>query len=152
MIDALPVIGQSRGFVMHDTPMPDRQIEWFCSSESQQWEIDCNGVDLLIVQSTSYMPLPSDVDMLSGQVENTHTILVLHGPKDVVDAYGAELADMVRLAEIAHVLSTFRSLMYDLLVLRFDIATAMGVFTVEVVSHAMTNIGIEHMGALQVIT
>ena len=39
VIDALPVIGQNGGFVMHDTPMPDRQVDWFFSSESHQEEV-----------------------------------------------------------------------------------------------------------------
>ena len=59
---------------------------------------------------------------------------------------------MVRLAEIAHVSSAFESLMYDLLVSRPDIAATVGAFAVGVVSRTMTDIGIEHMGALQVVT
>ena len=39
MTDALLVIGQSGGFVMHDTLMLDRQVKWFCSSESHQEEV-----------------------------------------------------------------------------------------------------------------
>ena len=93
-----------------------------------------------------------EVDRLPGRTEDTQAIPVWTGSDDAVDAYCAELADMVRLAEIAHVSSAFGSLMYDLLVSRPDIAAAVGSFAVGVVSRLMTNIGIEHMGALQVVT
>ena len=59
---------------------------------------------------------------------------------------------MVRLAKIAHVLLAFGSLMYDLLVLSPNIATVVGAFAVGVINRAMTDIGIEHMGALQVVS
>ena len=62
------------------------------------------------------MPLPSDVDILPGHSEDMQAIPVLSGPEDAEYAYGAELADRVRLPEIAHVLLAFGSLMYDLLI------------------------------------
>ncbi|MCO5548306.1 hypothetical protein L7F22_001763 [Adiantum nelumboides] len=65
------------------------------------------------------------------------------------DAFGTEVADRDRLAHIVHVLSAFTSLMSDLLVSRRDLAYAVGAFAVGVVSHAMTDIGIVHSGALQ---
>ena len=132
------------------------EVERHCSSESQQWESDCSGAALSILQSFSEMPLPDamrEADRLPGRTEDTQDIPVWTGSDDAVDAYGAELADMVTLAEIAHVSSAFGSLMYDLLVSRPDIAAAaVGAFAVGVVSRAITDTGIEHMGALQVVT
>ena len=93
-----------------------------------------------------------EANRLPGRTEDTQAIPVWIGSDDAVDAYYAELADMVRLAEIAHVSSAFGSLMYDLLVSRPDIAAAVGAFAVGVVSRTMIDIGIEHMGALQVVT
>ncbi|MCO5591111.1 hypothetical protein L7F22_045088 [Adiantum nelumboides] len=68
------------------------------------------------------------------------------------DAYGTEVADRDRLAHIVHVSSAFGSLMSDLLVSRPDLAYAIGAFAVGVVSRAMTDTGIVHSGAMQVIT
>ncbi|MCO5564550.1 hypothetical protein L7F22_018214 [Adiantum nelumboides] len=65
------------------------------------------------------------------------------------DAYGTDVADRDRLAHIVHVSSAFGSLMSDLLVLRPALAYAVGAFAVGVVSHAMTDTGIVHSGALQ---
>ena len=98
-----------------------RQVERECSSESQQWESDCSGAESLVLQSFSDMPLP-DADM------------VMHGQVVPEDAFGAELADRDRLAQIAHVLSAFGSLMYDILLSRPDLAYAVGAFAVGVVS------------------
>ncbi|MCO5612539.1 hypothetical protein L7F22_066807 [Adiantum nelumboides] len=68
------------------------------------------------------------------------------------DAFGTEVADRDRLAHIVHVSSAFGSLMCDLLVSRPDLAYAVDAFAVGVVSHAMTDTGIVHSGALQVVT
>ena len=115
---------------------------------------DCSGADSLVLQSfSSYMPLPSDVDILPRHLEDTQAIPVLSGPEDAKYAYGAELANRVRLAEIAHVLSAFESLLSDLLVSRPDLAYAVGAFAVGVVSRSVVDIGIvQHCGALQVLT
>ena len=92
-----------------------------------QWPSDCSGADSLVLQSfSSYMPLPSDADILPGHSEDTQAISVLSGLEDAEYAYGAELANRVRLAHITHVLSAFGSLMYDLLVPRPEL-TATGV-------------------------
>ena len=32
------------------------EIEWLCSLETQQWEIDCSGAALSVLQSVSDMP------------------------------------------------------------------------------------------------
>ena len=64
----------------------------------------------------------------------------------------SQLSEIVRLAEIARVASAFESLMYDLLVSRPDIAAAVGAFAVGVVSRMVIDTGIEHGGAVQVIT
>ena len=56
------------------------------------------------------------------------------------------------MAEVAHVLSAFGSLMSDLLVSRPDLAYAVGAFAVGVVSRSMADTGIVHCGALQVLT
>ena len=98
------------------------------------------------------MPLPSDADILPGHSEDTQAILVLSGPEDAEFAYGAELDGRVRLAEIAHVLSAFVSLMYDLLVSRPELAATVVSFAVGVVSRSVVDIGIVHCGALQVLT
>lgn len=87
-----------------------------------------------------------------GEVLSTPQSIDLMGRDDAGYAYGAELADMVRLAEIAHVSSAFGSLIYDLLVLRPELAAAVGAFAVGVVSCLVTDSGIGHPGALQVIT
>ena len=92
------------------------------------------------------MPLPDDADRMLGHMQ------VIPMSSSLDDAYGAELADMVRLAEIAHVSSAFGSLMYDLLVSRPELAAAVGAFAVGVVSRSMADVGIGHPGALQVIT
>ena len=37
--------------------------------DSMQWQSDCSGADSLVLQSfSSYMPLPSDVDILPGHL------------------------------------------------------------------------------------
>ena len=78
---------------------------------------------------------------------------MLSGLEDVEYAYGAELADRVRLAEITHVSSTFGSLMYDLLVSRPELAAIVVSFAVGVVSRSVVaDTGIVHCGALQVLT
>ena len=45
-----------------DTAMQDKsvvaKVEQLCSSESQQWESDCSGAALSVLQSFSDMPLP----------------------------------------------------------------------------------------------
>ena len=64
----------------------------------------------------------------------------------------SQLSEIVRLVELAKVSSAFGSLMYDLLVSRPDIAAAVGAFAVGVVSRMVTDTGIEHGGAVQVIT
>ncbi|MCO5558801.1 hypothetical protein L7F22_012388 [Adiantum nelumboides] len=84
------------------------------------------------------MPLPISADTLM------HSQVVLDE-----DTYGTEVADRDRLAHIVHVLSAFGSLMSDLLVLRPDLAYAVGAFAVEVVIRAMTDTGIVHSGILQ---
>ncbi|MCO5603658.1 hypothetical protein L7F22_057809 [Adiantum nelumboides] len=58
---------------------------------------------------------------------------------------------MVRLAKIAHVSSAFGFLMYDLLVLRPDLAVAVGAFEVGVISRSVTNTSIGQR-ALQVVS
>ena len=98
------------------------------------------------------MPLPSDADILPGHSEDTQAILVLSGPEDAEYAYGAELADRVRLAEIAHVSSAFGSLVYDLLVSRPEVVAAVVAFAVGVVSRSVADTGIVHCGALQVLS
>ena len=45
------------------------EVERHCSSESQQWESDCSGAALLVLQSFSEMPLPNamrEADRLPG--------------------------------------------------------------------------------------
>ena len=131
------VVNEDIDTIVHDMSAVEfaiAEVERLCSSESQQWEIDCSGADSLVLQSFSDIPLP-DADM------------VMHD-----SACGSELADMVRLSKIAHVSSAFGSLMYDLLVSRPELVIAVGAFAVGVVSHAVTDTGIDHLGALQVIT
>ena len=62
------------------------------------------------------------------------------------------MTEVVSLAKISTVASAFGILMCDLLVSRPDLAAAVGAFAVEIVSRLVTNIGIEHGGAMQVIT
>ncbi|MCO5559076.1 hypothetical protein L7F22_012668 [Adiantum nelumboides] len=66
------------------------------------------------------------------------------------DAFGTEVVNSDRLARIVHVWSAFGSLMFDLLVLRPNLAYAIGAFAVGVVSRAMTDTSIVHSGALQI--
>lgn len=49
------------------------------------------------------------------------------------------MVDMFWLAEIAHILSAFKTLMYDLLVSRPKIAATVGAFVVGMVSCAKTD-------------
>ncbi|MCO5580600.1 hypothetical protein L7F22_034470 [Adiantum nelumboides] len=95
----------------------------------------------IINSFSAEMPLPVGADMVM------HSQVV---PDE--DAFGTEVADSDKLAHIVHVLSAFGSLMSDLLVSRPDLAYAIGAFAVGVVSRAMTDTGIMHSGALQVIT
>jgi len=44
------------------------EVERLCSSESQQWESDCSGADLLVLQSFSEMLMP-ELDAHPGQVD-----------------------------------------------------------------------------------
>ena len=129
---------------MYDMPAVElaiAEIERLCLIETQQWESDCSGADLSVLHSFSAdMPLPDDADM------------VMHGQVVPEDAYGTEVADRDRLAHIVHVSSAFGSLMSDLLVSRPDLAYAVGAFAVGVVSRAMTDTGIVHCGAMQVVT
>lgn len=90
-------------------------IERLCSSESQQWESDCSGVDSSALQSFSDMPLP-DADM------------VMHGQVVLEDAYSIEVAESDRLAEIIQVSLAFGSLMSNLLVSKPDLAYVIGAF------------------------
>ncbi|MCO5604643.1 hypothetical protein L7F22_058813 [Adiantum nelumboides] len=87
------------------------------------------------------MPLPDEADMVM------HNQVILDE-----DACGTEVADKDRLAPIVHVSSALGSLMSDLLVSRPDLAYSVGAFAVGVVSRAMTDTGIVHSGALQVVT
>ncbi|MCO5562310.1 hypothetical protein L7F22_015936 [Adiantum nelumboides] len=100
------------------------------------WLDETSGNDARTVLAD--MPLPNDDDMVM------HSQVV---PDE--DAYGTEVADKDRLAHIVHVLSTFRSLMSDLLVSRPDLAYAIGAFAVGVVSRTMIDTGIVYSGALQ---
>lgn len=98
------------------------------------------------------MPLSGDANILPGHSEDTQAIPVLSGPEDAGDAYGVGFTDMVRLAEIAHVLSAFGSLVYDLLVSRPELAAAVVAFAVGVVSRSVADSGIVHGGVLQILT
>ncbi|KAH7443087.1 hypothetical protein KP509_02G018600 [Ceratopteris richardii] len=66
-----------------------------------------------------------------------------------LDALDTGMADIVRLAMIAHVSSAFGSLIYELLCSRPDIAVVIGAFALGVVSRSMIDIGMERVGALQ---
>ncbi|MCO5578622.1 hypothetical protein L7F22_032466 [Adiantum nelumboides] len=93
------------------------------------------------VSFSTDMPFPNDANMVM------HSQVVSDE-----DAYGTEVVDKDRLAHIVHVSSAFGSLMSDLLVSRSDLAYGVGAFAVGVVSHAMTDTGIVHSGALQVVS
>ena len=55
------------------------EVERLCAYESQQsigesmqWPSDCSGAESLVLQTfLSYMPLPSDADILSGHSKDT---------------------------------------------------------------------------------
>ena len=106
------------------------------------------------------MPLPGVADMVPGHIDvtqaipvtDTQVIPVSSSPEDAGDAYGAGFADMVRLAEIAHVSSAFESLVYDLLVSRPEVAAAVVAFAVGVVSRSVADTGIVHGGDMQILT
>ena len=113
--------------------------------------IDLDAEESIVMQSFLDMLMP-EVDMVLGHLDDMAAIRVSSNPSDAGYAYGVEVVDMVTLAEIAHVSLAFGSLMYDLLVTRPELAGAMGAFAVGLVSREVTDIGIEHMGALQVVT
>ena len=87
------------------------EVERLCSSESQRCKV----------------PMP----------EADRQAILGHRVSDSEDACGtdcAEMADMVRLAKIVHVLSAFGALMYEMLISRPDIAAAVGAFAVGLIN------------------
>ncbi|MCO5597462.1 hypothetical protein L7F22_051540 [Adiantum nelumboides] len=111
------------------TPIPKVQMEDATKDKKQSKSF---SVD---------MPLPTDVHIVM------HSQVVLDE-----DACGTEVVDKDRLAHIVHVLSAFKSLMSNLLVSRPDLGYAVGAFAVGVVNCPMTDTGIVHCGAMQIVT
>ena len=74
-----------------------------------------------------------------------------HNRRDAsaLDALDTGMADIVTLARIAHILSAFRSLMYNMLLSRPHLAAVVGAFAVGLVSREMADRGIERVGAMQ---
>ena len=60
-----------------------------------------------------------------------------------LDAIDIGMADTVRLARIAHILSAFGSLMYDMLLSRTHLAAVVGAFAAGLVTYVMADMGIE---------
>ena len=139
-------------------------------------------LDEPVIESFTYMLMPVEADAVlelvcasdtedSGLADTlgVHAMCEEHGgliesetvvchvdPPEVEDCrewiLESDLTEVVSLAEIATVASAFGILMCDLLVSRPDLAAAVGAFAVGVVSRLVTDIGIEHGGAMQVIT
>ncbi|KAH7421878.1 hypothetical protein KP509_13G079400 [Ceratopteris richardii] len=135
------------GVVEQDSSYDTQRIPEHISSHDAQLDTslvvsmaDLDAEESAVMQSFLDSLMPDvDIDM-SGHV----------GLDDgALDALDRGMADMLRLARIAHVSSAFGSLMYELLCSRPDIAVAIGAFALGVVSRSMIDICIERVGALQ---
>ncbi|KAH6555262.1 hypothetical protein KP509_1Z269400 [Ceratopteris richardii] len=135
------------GVVEHDSSHDTQCMVEHVSSHDAQLDTslvvsmaDLDAEESAVMQSFLDSLMPDvDIDM-SGHV----------GLDDgALDALDRGMADMLRLARIAHVSSAFGSLMYELLCSRPDIAVAIGAFALGVVSRSMIDTGIERVGALQ---
>lgn len=110
-------------------------IERHCSSETQQGESSGLMTDMLMPEA--------DRRAMPG-----HRVC---SSEDACDTDCAELVDLVRLAEIAHVSSAFGALMYEMLISRPDIAAAVGAFAAGLISRSVIDHGIRHGGVLHVL-
>ena len=123
-------------------------IERFCSSETQQWESDCSGAELSVLQSFSDMLLP-ETDACTGYAGDIGDL----GETKHGDCFGQDdsLDTEVRLAGFARVASEFGSLMYEMLISRPDIAAAVGAFAAGLIGRSVIDHGVHHRGVLQVL-
>ena len=134
------------------------EVERLCSSESQQWESDCSGADLSVLQSFSEMLMPEldahprQVDTLGRHEETLPGSELLcqdlqDGGQDCLELRSeSELTHPDRLAESARVASSFGVLMYEMLISRPDIAAAVGAFAAGLIGRSVTDHGIQHRG------
>ena len=115
-------------------------------------DYDCIGADFLVMQSF--------LDMLDSEHEDASSV----DSQEMCEVDTPSQPEMpiardihvdscsVQLARSASVASAFGGLMYEILISRPEIAAAVGAFAVGVVSHMVIDTGIEHGGAVQVIT
>ena len=119
--------------------------------DMESFVFDCTDAELSVMQS--YLDMLNsehvDVSSLDGQemhVADTPCQSEMPIARDIyVDACSVELAGS------ASVASAFGGLMYEMLISRSDIAAAVGAFVVDVVSRLVTDAGIVHGGAMQVL-
>ena len=118
-------------------------IERACSSETQQWESDCSGAELSVLQSFSDMLLP-ETDACTGYARDIGDL----GETQHGDCFGQDdsLDTEVRLAGFARIASEFGALMYEMLISRPDIAAAVGAFAAGLIGRSETDHGIQHRG------
>ena len=118
-------------------------IERACSSETQQWESDCSGAELLVLQSFSDMLLLK-TDACTGYARDIGDL----GETQHGDCFGQDdsLDTEVRLAGFARIASEFGALMYEMLISRPDIAAAVGAFAAGLIGRSETDHGIQHRG------
>ncbi|MCO5566798.1 hypothetical protein L7F22_020479 [Adiantum nelumboides] len=119
------------------------EVERLYSSESQRCTMPMSEADRYVMPEYT-APLMDVRDMAIPVLEMTHSY-VMSSSKDASDAYCAEVVDMVKLAEIAHISSAFG---YDLLVSRLDLAVAVGAVAVGIIRHSVIDIYIGQ-GALE---
>ncbi|KAH7431300.1 hypothetical protein KP509_08G041500 [Ceratopteris richardii] len=138
--DTLSVVEQDSSY---DTQcMPEH-------TSSQDAQLDTSLVDRMTdldIDESSIMQSFLDSLMPDVDTDMSGHVGLVDGALDALDT---GMADILRLAMIAHILRAFGSLMYELLCSRPNIAVAIGAFALGVVSRSMIDTDIERVGALQ---
>ena len=122
---------------------------------------DCIGADFLVMQSFLDMldsehedPVVSEVAQQDASSVDSQEICEVDMPGQPEMPIARDIyvdACSVHLAGSASVASAFGGLMYEMLISRPDIAAAVGAFAVAVISLSVTDTGIVHGGAMQVL-
>lgn len=136
-------------------------IQSFLDMLDSEHDSDYIGADFLVMQSL--------LDMLDSEHEDLVVLEVAQQDASSVDSQDICEVDIpgqpempifkdiyvdacsIQLARLASVASTFGGLMYAMLISRPDIAIAVGAFAIAVISLSVTDAGIVHGGAMQVL-